>query len=214
MVRALAARPHPGLREREGRSRASSTGYESLGDPRFRGRVCLRTSRKVYNQSLVAMMIERLGAEVTESRVRDWVANLAAPPFADDTQLILAVAAGQCDLGLVNTYYLGRLHAEGQATEVRPFFPPAGVHVNVSGAGVTAHAPNAGQAQAFLEWLASPAVQSDFAGLNHEYPVRPGVAPSAVVAAWGEFLPEPVHVEVAGRRQAEAVALMDRAGWR
>ncbi len=189
-------------------------GLASLGDPAFRGRVCLRTSKKVYNQSLVAMAIERLGEEATAVMVRGWVENLAAPPFADDTQLILALAAGQCDLGLVNTYYLGRLHAEGQAGAVLPHFPPEGVHVNISGAGVTAHAPHPREAQAFLEWLVSPAVQAEFAGLNFEYPVRADVPVSPVVARWGSFVPDPINVAVAGRRQAEAVRLMDRVGWK
>jgi iron(III) transport system substrate-binding protein len=193
---------------------ARLSGLESLGDPAFRGRVCLRTSKKVYNQSLVAIAIERMGEAATEAMVRAWVANLAAPPFADDTQLILALAAGQCDLGLVNTYYLGRLHSEGRATEVWPFFPPEGTHVNISGAGITAHAPHPEAALAFLEWLVSPAVQADFAALNFEYPVREGVELAPVVERFGAFRPDPIHVEVAGRRQAEAVALMDRAGWR
>lgn len=193
---------------------ARLSGLESLGDPAFRGRVCLRTSKKVYNQSLVAMAIERLGEEATEAMVRAWIANLAAPPFADDTQLILALAAGQCDLGLVNTYYLGRLHADGRASEVWPYFPPEGTHVNVSGAGVTAHAPRPDAALAFLEWLVSPEVQADFAGLNFEYPVREGVALSPVIEAYGVFRPDPIPVAVAGKRQAQAVALMDRAGWR
>lgn len=193
---------------------ARLNGLASLGDSAFRGRVCLRTSKKVYNQSLVAMAIERLGEAAVEAMVRTWVENLAAPPFADDTQLIMAIAAGQCDLGLVNTYYLARLHAEGRATTVLPHFPPEGVHVNISGAGITAHAPHPDAALAFLEWLVSPPVQAAFAALNFEYPVRDDVAVATVVAAWGRFHPDPINVAVAGRRQAEAVRLMDRVGWK
>ncbi|KAA2285256.1 extracellular solute-binding protein [Arenimonas fontis] len=190
--------------------------YEALAEPQWRGRLCLRSAKKVYNQSLVATMIERLGAERTEQVVRGWVANLAARPFADDTQLARAIAAGQCDVGIINTYYLGRLQAEDPAFPVRVFWPDqqdAGVHVNVSGAGVVAASKNKAAAQAFLEWLASAEVQADFARVNYEFPAREGVALDPVVQAWGPFRPDPVNVSVAGRRQAEAVRLMDRAGW-
>ncbi|MFN3844013.1 MAG: extracellular solute-binding protein [Rehaibacterium terrae] len=193
--------------------------YEDLADPKWRGRLCLRSSKKVYNQSLTATMIERLGAERTEDILRGWVANLAAPPFADDTLLINAVAAGQCDVGIVNTYYFGRVQKDNPAVPVAVFWPnqgegEAGVHVNISGAGVTAHSKNAAAAQAFLEWLASDAVQEAFAKTNFEFPAKPGIAVDPLVAAWGAFRADPVDVVVAGRRQAEAVQLMDRAGWR
>ncbi len=189
-------------------------GYEDLADERWRGRLCLRSSKKVYNQSLTAMMLARLGEEETLRVLRGWVANLAAPPFADDTQVVQAVASGQCDVGLVNTYYLGRLQAQGEALEVWPHWPDgAGVHVNVSGAGITAHAPRRQAALQFLEWLASPAVQSDFASINQEYPATPGIDLHPVVAAWGSFRHDPINVVEAGRRQVQAVMLMDRAGW-
>lgn len=193
--------------------------YEDLADPKWKGRLCLRSSKKVYNQSLTATMIERLGAARTEEVLRGWVANLAAEPFADDTLLINAVAAGQCDVGIVNTYYFGRVQKERPDVPVAVFWPNqgeggAGVHVNISGAGVTAHSKNAMAARAFLEWLASDAVQEAFAGTNFEFPAKPGIAADPLVAAWGGFRADPVDVVVAGRRQAEAVQLMDRAGWR
>lgn len=193
--------------------------YEDLADPKWKGRLCLRSSKKVYNQSLTATMIERLGAERTEQVLRGWVANLAAEPFADDTLLINAVAAGQCDVGIVNTYYFGRVQQDRPDVPVAVFWPnqgenQAGVHVNISGAGVTAHSKNAAAAQAFLEWLASDAVQEAFARTNFEFPAKPGIATDPSVSAWGAFRADPVDVAVAGRRQAEAVRLMDRAGWR
>jgi iron(III) transport system substrate-binding protein len=193
---------------------AELSSYEDLADPRWRGRLCLRSSKKVYNQSLTAMMLARLGAEETERVLRGWVANLAAPSFADDTLLVQAVAAGQCDVGIVNTYYLGRLQSRGEALEVWPHFPDGeGVHVNISGAGITAHAPRREAAQRFLEWLASPAVQADFAARNQEYPATPGIELHPVVAAWGSFRHDPINVVEAGRRQVQAVMLMDRVGW-
>lgn len=191
--------------------------YEALAAPEWKGRLCLRSSKKVYNQSLVATMIERLGAERTEEVVRGWVANLAAPPFADDTQLANAIAAGQCDVGIINTYYLGRLQADSPGFPVQVYWAnqaTGGAHVNVSGAGVVAASKNKDAAVDFLEWLASEGVQADFASVNYEIPARGDVALDPVVAAWGGFKPDPVNVAIAGRRQAEAVKLMDRAGWR
>ncbi len=189
--------------------------YEGLADARWKGRLCLRTSKKVYNQSLVAMMIARLGEAETERVVRGWVANLATEPFASDNQVIEAVAAGQCDVGLVNTYYYGRLKQEKPDLAAALGWPAkAGVHVNVSGAGLTRHAKHPREALALLEWLSSAEAQGLFAGLNLEYPVNPAVAPDPTVAAWGTFEPEAANVAEAGRLQKEAVKLMDRAGYR
>jgi iron(III) transport system substrate-binding protein len=191
--------------------------YEALADPQWKGKLCLRSSKKVYNMSLTATLLARSGAEQTEGVVQGWVANLAAPPFADDTLLVRAIAAGQCDVGIVNTYYLGRMQKDDPALPVTVFWPnqaDAGVHVNISGAGVTAHAPHAAAAQALLEWLASDEAQHEFAAVNLEFPAKKGVAVDPVVAAWGEYKADPVNVIEAGRRQAEAVRVMDRAGWK
>jgi iron(III) transport system substrate-binding protein len=191
--------------------------YEALADPKWQGRLCLRTSKKVYNQSLVATMIARLGEDRTEEIVRGWVSNLAVPPFSNDTKTMEAVAAGQCDVAIVNTYYFGRLQKEDPDIALALFWPnqqSSGVHVNVSGAGVTAHAPHRDQAVDLLEWLSRPEAQQLFAGLNMEYPVNPRVEPDPLVAAWGEFRADPINVSEAGRLQEEAVRLMDRAGYR
>jgi iron(III) transport system substrate-binding protein len=191
--------------------------YEALADPQWKGRLCLRSSKKVYNMSLTATLLARSGAEQTEGVVQGWVANLAAPPFADDTLLVRAIAAGQCDVGIVNTYYLGRMQKDDPALPVTVFWPnqsDAGVHVNISGAGVTTHAPHAAAAQALLEWLASDEAQHEFAAVNLEFPAKQGVAVDPVVAAWGQYKADPVNVVEAGRRQAEAVRVMDRAGWK
>ena len=193
------------------------TTYEALGDAKFKKRLCLRTSKKVYNQSLVAMMIARHGEPKTEQIVRSWVQNLAAPVFADDTQLMQAIAAGQCDIGIVNTYYFGRLKKKDPKVPIALFWPnqkTTGVHVNVSGAGVTAHAKHRAAAVKLIEWLSSPAAQNLFADENLEYPANPAVKPHAIVAAWGSFKPDTINVAEAGRLQAQAVKLMDRAGYR
>lgn len=198
---------------------AALSTYEDLADPKWRGRLCLRSSRKVYNQSLVAMLIDRHGEERTEQIVRGWVANLAAPPFADDTLVVNAIAAGQCDVGIANTYYYGRLAKDRPELPVAVFWPnqgegDAGVHVNVTGAGLVRHSRQPELARRFIEWLLSEAAQRQFADIDFEFAVRPGVAPNPAVAAWGAFRADDRNIAEAGRRQAQAVRLMDRAGYR
>lgn len=195
--------------------------YEDLADPRWRGRLCLRTSKKVYNQSLVAMLIEAYGEAKTEAMVRGWVANLAADPFPDDTKAMEAVAAGQCDVTLVNTYYFGRLMQDKPKLPLAIFWPNqaaggkhAGVHVNVSGAGLTKHAKNRQEAVRLLEWLSSEKAQNLYADVNLEYPVNPRVKPDPLVASWGSFSQNLINVSAAGKLQARAVMLMDRAGYK
>jgi iron(III) transport system substrate-binding protein len=191
--------------------------YEDLTDPRWAGRLCLRTSRKVYNQSLVALMIEHHGEQRAEEIVAGWVANLATNPYSSDTQVIEAVAAGQCDVGIVNSYYLGRLVANDPDYPVRLFWANQdshGVHVNISGAGVTRHAPRPDQGQALIEWLAGEQAQAEFAERNLEFPANPAVPARGLVRDWGEFQADQTPLSVAGRRQAEAVRLMDRARYR
>lgn len=195
---------------------SSLSSYAALAEPEWKGRLCLRTSKKVYNQSLVAMLIAENGEEQTESIVRGWVENLAAPPFSNDTAVLKAIAAGQCDVGIVNTYYYGRLLRENPELPLAIFWPDqdgAGVHVNVSGAGVLKASDSAQAAQQLVEWLASAQAQTDFAGMNLEYPANPAVEAVPAVAAWGSFKPNLINVNEAGRLQATAVKLMDRAGY-
>jgi len=191
--------------------------YEDLADPRWAGRLCLRTSRKVYNQSLVAMLIEHHGLERTEEIVSGWVSNLATTPFSSDTLLIEAIEAGQCDVGIANTYYLGRKMVDNENYPVKLFWAnqdTTGVHVNVSGAGVTTHAPNPALGERLIEWLASDAAQAEFAERNLEFPVNPAVPAEGLVRKWGSFVEDQTPLPIAGQRQAEAVRLMDRAGYR
>ncbi|MBU0885312.1 MAG: extracellular solute-binding protein [Gammaproteobacteria bacterium] len=190
--------------------------YEALADANWEGRLCLRTSKKVYNQSLTATLIETHGAEKTEAIVKGWVNNLATDVFADDTALLQAIDAGQCDVGITNTYYYGRLHQQQPDLKVKPFWPnqnDRGVHVNLAGAGITKYAPHAEAAQKLLEWMTTEEAQTIFAGVNQEFPANPKVPASEEVQAWGSFKADAIPVEVAGKRQAEAIMLMDRAGW-
>lgn len=191
--------------------------YEDLGSAKWKGRLCLRTSKKVYNQSLVAMMIAEHGEAKAEQIVKSWVANLATDPFPDDTKMLEAIAAGQCDVGIANTYYFGRLIEKKPSLTLGIFWPNqkgSGVHVNVSGAGITRHAKHEKEAIKLLEWLSSDKAQNLFADVNLEYPVNPTVKTDPVVAAWGQFKQNPINVSKAGELQAAAVKLMDRAGYR
>lgn len=196
--------------------------YEDLASPKWKGRLCLRTSKKVYNQSLVAVMLAELGEPRTEEVVRGWVGNLAAAPFASDNEVMEAIVAGRCDVGLVNTYYYGRMVREKPELPLKLFWPNqtgakgqlGGVHVNVSGAGVTAHSKHREAAVKFLEWLSAREAQALFAGMNLEFPANPAVQPDAITANWGGFKQDRVNLAEAGKRQAQAVKLMDRARYR
>jgi len=193
------------------------TTYEDLADPKWKGRLCLRTSKKVYNQSLVAMMIDRLGEKKAEEVVKGWVANLAVPPFSNDTKTMKAIVAGQCDVAIVNTYYFGRLQKKDPEVKLALFWPnqkESGVHVNVSGAGITKHAKHKEAAVKLLEWLSSDEAQNIFGSLNMEYPANPKVKADPKVSAWGEFKGDDSNIAKAGEFQTKAVMLMDRAGYR
>jgi iron(III) transport system substrate-binding protein len=191
--------------------------YAALTDAKWHGKLCLRTSKSVYNQSLVAMFIAQHGEPKTEEIVRGWVANLATQPFANDILLMQAIVAGQCDVGIVNTYYFGRLQRDDPKLPLKLFWADQngdGTHVNISGAGVTKHAPHADKALKFLEWLSQPESQAMIAGVDLEYPASPKHEPDPRVAGWGMFKASPLNVAHAGELQPAAVRLMDRAGYR
>ncbi|MCM0043950.1 MAG: extracellular solute-binding protein [Burkholderiaceae bacterium] len=191
--------------------------YEDLAAPKWKGRLCLRTSKKVYNQSLVALMISELGEAKTEAIVRGWVANLKTDPFPDDTSLLKALAAGQCDVGIVNTYYLGRLLVKEPRFPVGLFWAnqnDGGVHVNVSGAGITKHAKNPAGAQKLIEYLSMEAAQNFYVDEDLEFPANPKVQANSIVKNWGPFKPNLVNVAKAGELQVAATRLMDRAGYK
>ncbi|TCP01006.1 extracellular solute-binding protein [Uruburuella suis] len=196
---------------------AELSSYAALADAKWKGRLCLRTSNNVYNQSLVGTMIANLGAVKTEQIVKGWVANLAAPPFANDTAMLEAIGAGRCDVGIANTYYYGRLMDKQPNLPIGIFFADQqgkGTHVNVSGAGVTKFSKRPAEAQKFIEWLSGSEAQNLFADLNHEYPANPKVKPDPKVAKWGSFKQDVINVSVAGSNQKRAVMLMRKAGYK
>jgi iron(III) transport system substrate-binding protein len=199
------------------------TAYEDLADPSWEGRVCIRSSTNVYNQSLVGSMIESLGVEETEAWAKGLVANMARPPQGGDTDQIKAVAAGECDVAVVNHYYLARLiksdseEDRAVAEQVGIVFPNQdgrGAHANISGAGVIATSPNRDNAVKFLEYLTTPEAQAYFAQGNNEFPVVADVKADPVLETWGEIKTDAVNAAKYGENNPEAVMLMDRAGWK
>ena len=197
--------------------------YEALAGDKWKGRVCIRSSSNIYNQSLVASMIASNGQEATQAWADSFVDSFARPPKGGDRDQIKAAAAGLCDVAIANTYYLGMMvngSDEAQreaASKVAVFWPNQdgrGTHVNVSGAGVTAAAQNKENAVRLLEFLASPESQEWYAETNHEYPVREGVEWSDTLKAWGEFKADSLNMGKLGVLNADAVMLMDRAGWK
>ncbi|HTK89936.1 MAG TPA: extracellular solute-binding protein [Verrucomicrobiae bacterium] len=190
--------------------------YEALADPKWKNRICLRTSGYIYNQSFLATMIKRQGEPKVETVVRGWAAN--NPTLINgDTKILEAIAAGQCDVGITNTYYLARILAKDPAFPVAPFFANqqgTGTHVNISGAGITAHAKNKANAVKLLEFLTSPEAQQMFADSNFEYPANPQAVVNPILARWGTFKQDDINVAAAGELQAAATKLADRAGYK
>lgn len=191
--------------------------YADLADPKWKGKLCLRTSNSVYNQSLVASMIENLGSDKTEQVIRGWVANLATDVFTDDTSLLEAIAAGQCEVGLTNSYYYGRIIDEKPDFPVQLFWAnqdTTGTHVNVSGAGVVANSDNAEGAIKLMEWLSSDEAQGLYASSDKEFPVKEGVKKSELLSSWGPFTQDSINVAKFGSLQTQAIQMMDKAGYK
>ncbi len=192
--------------------------YEDLTNPQWKGKILMRSSSNVYNQSLVAGMIEEKGEKATSEWIEGLVANFARPPQSTDTGNIEDVAAGLGDITLANTYYLARYEDKPEIFEkIGVIFPNQknrGTHVNVSGAGLLKNAPNKENAIAFLEYLASPEAQEFFAVQNNEYPVVQGTPLKGVVKSFGEFKDDTTNVAAYGKNNSTAVKIMDRSGWK
>lgn len=197
--------------------------YEDLADPRFEGEVCIRSSNNIYNQSLLASLVEYHGAEGAEEWAQGVVDNMARDPEGGDTDQLKAVANDVCDLAVANDYYYARLlHSEDVADreiarQVGVIFPNQdgrGTHVNVGGAGVVAGAPNRENAVRFLEFLASDTAQEIFAYGNYEYPVVESVKKDPVLESWGNFKKDSLNISKLGENNPEAIRIFDRVGWR
>ena len=191
--------------------------YADLADPKWKGKLCLRSSKAVYNQSLVASMMENLGEEKTEEIIRGWVANLATDVFSDDTSMLEAIAAGQCEVGIANSYYYGRLLDEKPNFPVKIFWAnqgTTGTHVNISGAGVIANSDNPDGALKLMEWLSSDEAQGLYASSDKEYPVKVGIDESELLRSWGPFKQDSISVQKFGELQTQAIQMMDKAGYK
>jgi iron(III) transport system substrate-binding protein len=200
---------------------AELSSYEALTDAKWKGRICIRSSDNIYNQSMVAGIIAQYGAAAAESWVRGLVANFARPPQGGDRDQIKAAVAGVCDIAIANTYYLGGMLADpadkAVAEQVKVFWPNQqnrGTHVNISGAGVAKFAPNKAEAIKLLEYMTTTQAQKWYADTNHEYPVRTDVNMSAILHNFGEFKADPLPLQQLGELNAEAIRVMDRAGWK
>ncbi len=193
--------------------------YEALADPALRGRICMRSSSSVYNIALLSSMIAHDGEAKAGAWAKAVVANFARPPQGNDMSNIEAVAAGECDISLVNTYYLARFATPEKRKvldNIGIIFPnqaSTGTHVNMSGAGVVKTAPNRANAVKFLEYLSSESAQQYLANGNNEYPAAKGVAPTSAVEALGPFKADTLSAADIGRNEAKAALLYNAARW-
>ncbi|HRH70782.1 MAG TPA: Fe(3+) ABC transporter substrate-binding protein [Flavobacteriales bacterium] len=197
--------------------------YADLTAAKWKGKVLVRSSENVYNQSLLAAMIAHDGPEAAEAWAKGIVANMAREPKGGDTDQLLAIAEGIGDVAIANSYYIGKLmasdepekqKAKGMIGVLFPTMGAHGTHANVSGGGIAKYAPNPSEAMALLEFLSGDEAQKLFAEGNKEYPVKPGIAPAPELAAFGTFTPDSLNLEALARFNAEAVKRFDAAGWR
>mgnify|MGYP001414297671 FL=1 len=191
--------------------------YEDLADPKWKGKLCLRTSKKVYNRSLMASMIDAYGFEKAKEVVTGWISNLATEVFSNDTNALKAVSSGQCGLTIVNTYYLARLLDDPQYDNLTLFWAnqsDRGVHVNISGAGIVKTSKNKQAATLLLEYLSSEKAQDFYASANKEYPVLDGAMVHASIKDWGKFIEDNINVGKLGSLQKEAVFLAQEVGYK
>lgn len=197
--------------------------YEDLATDKWQDRILIRSSENIYNQSLLASIIVNNGEEAAREWVEGLVENMARTPKGNDRDQVKAVMAGEGDLAIVNTYYVGNLLNSENPEEVKAgesvkvFFPNQegrGAHINVSGAGVARHAPNKENAIRFIEFLVSKEAQEVFANSNYEYPVNREVQPAQLLQSWGEFKEDGLNLSKLGELNKKAVLLFDEAGWK
>lgn len=197
--------------------------YESLTEDKWKGRILTRSSENIYNQSLLASIIAAHGEEKAQEWAAKLFANMARSPKGSDRDQVKAVAAGEGDLAIVNSYYIGIMLNDSNREEVRAaqavgiFFPnqdDRGTHINISGAGVTRHAPNKENAVKLLEFLSSEKAQEFLANINYEYPVNENVVPSELLRSWGDFKGDDINLSLLGEHNNRAVVIFDRVGWK
>jgi len=192
------------------------TTYEDLADPKWQGRICIRSGTNDYNVALVAAMIAHHGEDYARTWLEGVKANLARKPDGGDRDQVKAIAAGECDIAVGNTYYIGQMlndpdqKAAAEAVRIDfPTFEKDGTHLNISGVAMTKAAPNREAALKFMEWLSGDEAQRIYAETNNEFPVKPGVAKSALVASWGEFTPDTKPLTEVAKLRPDALKLVE-----
>ena len=198
-------------------SKSDFSTYEDLAKPRWKGRLCLRTSKKVYNRSLIASMIDAYGFDNSKKIVSGWISNLATEVFSNDTNALKAVSSGQCGVTIVNTYYLARLLDDPKYDNLELVWAnqnDRGVHVNISGAGIVKTSQNKKEAQKLLEYLSSDSAQDFYALANKEYPVLKDANVAESIMVWGAFIEDEINVSKLGSLQKEAVFLAQEVGYK
>jgi len=191
--------------------------YEDLANSKWKGKLCLRTSKKVYNRSLIASMIDAYGFDKAKEVVAGWVSNLTTEVFSNDTNALKAVSSGQCGVTIVNTYYLARLSDDTKYDNLKLFWAnqdDRGVHVNISGAGIVKSSKNKEDAQILLEYLSSEKAQDFYASANKEYPVLDSASVDYSIKGWGDFLEDDINVSKLGDLQKEAVFIAQEVGYK
>lgn len=220
---ALSIRARPILYRKDKVNPNELSTYEALANASFKGRICIRSSSNIYNQSLVASMISANGEEKALEWTKAFVTNFAKPPKGGDRDQIMAVANGMCDIAIANTYYLGGMLGgndkvqKASAEKIAVFWPnqnDRGAHVNISGAAVLKTSKNQKAAISLLEFMATKEAQRFYADSNFEYPVRGDIPPSKLLAGFGAFKADSINLEQLGTLNSAAVKTMDKAGWR
>ncbi len=202
---------------------AAAISYEELADPKWKGKICLRPGNHPYNLGLIAAMIAHKGEEGAREWLKGLKANLAVKPSGNDRSQAKSVFAGECDLAIANTYYMGKMLTNEEEPEqkdwakavkiVFPSSPEFGTHVNISGMLLTKNAPNKDNAIKLMEFLASDVAQRLYADGNFEYPVNPAIAPSDIVKSWGSFTPDTLNVAEIAKLEPAAAKLVDEVGF-
>lgn len=196
------------------------TTYEDLADPKWKGRICVRSGTNDYNVALTAAVLAHHDAAFTKTWLEGVKANLARKPEGGDRDQVKAIWSGQCDIAVGNTYYMGQMLADPEQAEwansvsiVFPTFENGGTHMNISGVAMTKSAPNKDAALKLMEWLSSDEAQHIYAETNHEFPVKPGVERSDLVKSWGEFTPDSLGLADVAKLRPEALKLIEEVNF-
>ena len=196
------------------------TTYEDLADPKWKGRICIRSGTNDYNVALTAAILAHHDAAYTKTWLEGVKANLARKPDGGDRDQVKAIWAGECDIAVGNTYYMGQMLADPEQKDwansvniVFPSFEAGGSHMNISGVAMTKSAPNKEAALKLMEWLSSDEAQHIYAETNHEFPVKPGVERSDLVKSWGEFTPDSLGLADVAKLRPEALKLIEEVNF-